>query len=116
MLIASTQGMFACEYPSVRDAMVVTDKMTGMSKGYGFVRFGDSAERDAAIRELQGCTLHGQTLTLALGTHRSGQTTSRTHNVNPSLETDNIAVYISGFPEDADEDAVRRYSRLFMRA
>ena len=38
----------------VRNAKVVFDPATGMSKGYGFVKFGDEDEKDRAMREMNG--------------------------------------------------------------
>ncbi|THG12781.1 hypothetical protein TEA_029000 [Camellia sinensis var. sinensis] len=39
------QETFRPHYPSVKGAKVVTDRMTGRTKGYGFVRFGDESEQ-----------------------------------------------------------------------
>jgi RNA recognition motif-containing protein len=48
------QEKFAERYPSVRNARVVTDPQTGRSKGFGFVRFGNAAERDKSLVEMNG--------------------------------------------------------------
>ncbi|GBG91306.1 hypothetical protein CBR_g52192 [Chara braunii] len=48
------QETFKGRYHSVKGAKVVTDVQTGRSKGYGFVRFLDEAERDRAMLEMQG--------------------------------------------------------------
>ncbi|GBG78081.1 hypothetical protein CBR_g26019 [Chara braunii] len=48
------QETFRGRYHSVKGAKVVTDVQTGRSKGYGFVRFLDEAERDRAMLEMQG--------------------------------------------------------------
>ncbi|CAF2054032.1 unnamed protein product [Brassica napus] len=41
-------------YPSVRAAIVIIDTYTGISKGFGFVRFGDVNERTKAMTEMHG--------------------------------------------------------------
>ncbi|KAM5558227.1 polyadenylate-binding protein RBP47B'-like [Rosa sericea] len=48
------QETFRNTYPSVRGAKVVTDPNTGRSKGYGFVKFADEAERNRAMTEMNG--------------------------------------------------------------
>ncbi|GJN32463.1 hypothetical protein PR202_gb20977 [Eleusine coracana subsp. coracana] len=48
---------FRASYPSVRGAKVVTDRATGHSKGYGFVRFGDMIEQTRAMTEMNGMML-----------------------------------------------------------
>ena len=48
------QETFKGSYPSVKGAKVVTDRTTGRSKGYGFVRFGDEGEQVRAMSEMNG--------------------------------------------------------------
>ncbi|CAN1789799.1 Polyadenylate-binding protein RBP45, partial [Linum perenne] len=48
------QETFKTVYPSVKGAKVVTDRVTGRSKGYGFVRFGDEGEQRRAMVEMNG--------------------------------------------------------------
>jgi len=45
---------FSDRYPSVRGARVIMDPLTGNSRRYGFVRFGDEDELNRAISEMQG--------------------------------------------------------------
>ncbi|BBH01973.1 RNA-binding family protein with RRM/RBD/RNP motifs [Prunus dulcis] len=48
------QETFRAAYHSVKGAKVVTDRTTGRSKGYGFVRFGDEGEQLRAMTEMNG--------------------------------------------------------------
>ncbi|XP_058072510.1 polyadenylate-binding protein RBP45-like isoform X2 [Magnolia sinica] len=48
------QETFRSHYPTVKGAKVVTDRTTGRSKGYGFVRFGDEGEQMRAMTEMNG--------------------------------------------------------------
>ena len=48
------QETFKNHYPSVKGAKIVTDRATGRSKGYGFVRFGDLNEQTRAMTEMDG--------------------------------------------------------------
>lgn len=48
------QETFRSHYSSVKGAKIVIDKLTGRSKGYGFVRFGDPTEQARAMAEMNG--------------------------------------------------------------
>ncbi|PQQ02093.1 polyadenylate-binding protein RBP47B isoform X1 [Prunus yedoensis var. nudiflora] len=48
------QETFRTQYSPVRGAKVWTDPNTGRSKGYGFVKFADEAERNHAMSEMNG--------------------------------------------------------------
>ncbi|XP_021594346.1 polyadenylate-binding protein RBP45C isoform X1 [Manihot esculenta] len=48
------QETFRSVYSSVKGAKVVTDRVTGRPKGYGFVRFGDENEQRRAMVEMNG--------------------------------------------------------------
>ncbi|RZS11715.1 hypothetical protein BHM03_00043079, partial [Ensete ventricosum] len=48
------QETFMTHYSSVKGAKVVTDRLTGRSKGYGFVKFGDLSEQTRAMTEMNG--------------------------------------------------------------
>lgn len=47
---------------TVTSATVITDRMTGRSRGFGFVEFEDDAEGQAAIDQLDGKELDGRAL------------------------------------------------------
>lgn len=49
---------------SVKSASVIMDKMTGRSKGFGFVEMGSDAEAQAAIDMWNGKELDGRRLTV----------------------------------------------------
>ncbi|XP_058753889.1 polyadenylate-binding protein RBP45-like [Vicia villosa] len=46
--------VFRTRYNSVKGAKVVIDRLTGRTKGYGFVRFADESEQMRAMTEMQG--------------------------------------------------------------
>jgi cold-inducible RNA-binding protein len=48
----------------VASANVISDKMTGRSRGFGFVEMPDEAEARAAIAALNGTDLGGRSLTV----------------------------------------------------
>lgn len=57
------KGAFS-EQGAVLSATIIIDKMTGRSKGFGFVEMENDAEADAAIAEWNGKDFQGRTLTV----------------------------------------------------
>ncbi|GFR53160.1 hypothetical protein Agub_g15883 [Astrephomene gubernaculifera] len=64
------ESFFRQYFPSVRSAKVMTDPMTGRSKGYGFVRFGLEAERDRAVGDMNGVFISSRPVRVSLATAR----------------------------------------------
>lgn len=48
------------KFGTVASAVVLKDRMTGRSRGFGFVEFADDAAAEAAIKELNGSDLDGR--------------------------------------------------------
>ena len=66
---AQLQESFAA-FGSVNKANVVADRMTGRSRGFGFVEMANDDEGKAAIEALNGSDLGGRTLTVNLAKPR----------------------------------------------
>lgn len=47
-------SLFQSRFPSCKSAKIMTDAMTGQSRGYGFVRFSDESDQQRALVEMQG--------------------------------------------------------------
>jgi len=47
------KGLFA-QYGEVDSAVIITDKFSGKSKGFGFVEMSNDAEADKAVKDLSG--------------------------------------------------------------
>ena len=60
---SALQDLFAA-HGSVTSAEVISDRMTGRSKGFGFVEMGTDEEAAAAIAALNGQENGGRTLTV----------------------------------------------------
>lgn len=48
----------------VESATVITDKMTGRSRGFGFVTMPNDAEADKAVETMNGTELEGRSITV----------------------------------------------------
>jgi cold-inducible RNA-binding protein len=57
------QAAFA-EVGEVVEAVIITDKMTGRSKGFGFVTMKTAEDAEKAIAELNGKELDGRAITV----------------------------------------------------
>lgn len=49
---------------TVDSARVITDRMTGRSKGFGFVEMSSQEEAESAIQSLNGTDLEGRSITV----------------------------------------------------
>lgn len=58
---------------------VITDPLTGRTKGFGFVRFGEEKDRDDAITEMGGTVVNDRPIRVSLATARKAP--------NPQLPT-----------------------------
>lgn len=66
------QELFKSNYPSCKGAKVVTDRTTGRSKGYGFVRFGDESEQMRAMTEMNGVVCSSRPMRIGPAANKSG--------------------------------------------
>jgi RNA recognition motif-containing protein len=58
------QGLRAAfeKYGAVEDAVVINDRETGRSRGFGFVTFADNEAADEAMRSMDGSELDGRNI------------------------------------------------------
>jgi len=47
-------SLFQSKFPSCKSAKIMSDPITAMSRGYGFVRFSEEAEQQSALQQMQG--------------------------------------------------------------
>lgn len=50
------------QYGEVSDAIVITDRDTGRSRGFGFVTFENAGDAQTAMDEMNGATLDGRAI------------------------------------------------------
>ncbi|XP_078442470.1 RNA-binding (RRM/RBD/RNP motifs) family protein [Wolffia australiana] len=120
------QETFRTQYPSVRGAKVVTDPSTGRSKGYGFVKFADEAERNRAMAEMNGIYCSTRPMRISAATPKKPtafqpQTpavktpyslTYATPPAQPAVtdgDTTNTTIYVGSLDLNVTEDELRQY-------
>ncbi|KAL8046387.1 hypothetical protein ABFX02_08G174400 [Erythranthe guttata] len=70
------QETFKAVYQSVKGAKVVTDRTTGRSKGYGFVKFGDEREQQRAMSEMNGVLCSTRPMRIGPAANKKPMTTT----------------------------------------
>lgn len=50
------------QYGEIEEAIIIKDRMSGRSKGFGFITFAEDADADKAIEALNGHDVNGREL------------------------------------------------------
>lgn len=110
-------SIFAQHYSSCRTAKVVTDSVTGLSRGYGFVRFIDEVEQQRAMIEMQGQYCGSRPMRISVATPKNrvegGNWTFINGNWNVSAnlyhDPNNTTVFVGGLVNGycSEEDLMR---------
>lgn len=59
-------GQMFASYGTVLSSKIITDKMSGRSKGFGFVEMEDEAQANEALSKLNGQEINGRRLNVAI--------------------------------------------------
>ncbi|XP_051125044.1 polyadenylate-binding protein RBP45 isoform X1 [Andrographis paniculata] len=110
------QETFRANYPSVKGAKVVTDRITGRTKGYGFVRFGDESEQLRAMTEMNGrfCSTRPMRIGPAANKQKVGGQTKvaasyQTSQGNPSEDDPtNTTIFVGNLDSNVTDEHLRQ--------
>ncbi|KAK4796851.1 hypothetical protein SAY86_029177 [Trapa natans] len=110
------QETFKAVYSSVKGAKVVSDRMTGRSKGYGFVKFGEEAEQLRAMNEMNGryCSSRpmriGPAANKKIGSGQSYQNVSEQNGSGSHGENDpnNTTIFVGALDQSVTDDLLRQ--------
>ncbi|CAA0813965.1 Polyadenylate-binding protein RBP45C [Striga hermonthica] len=109
------QETFRAVYQSVRGAKVVTDRNTGRSKGYGFVKFADEREQQRAMTEMNGVVCSSRPMRIGPAANKkpmSGptQTASYQNSQGNQGESDpnNTTIFVGGLDPSVTEDYLKQ--------
>jgi RNA recognition motif-containing protein len=69
------------KFGEIQEAVVISDKFSGKSKGFGFVTFADDKAADKAVKEMDGKDAEGRALKVKEATPR--EETDRTERRPP---------------------------------
>ncbi|GMI74181.1 hypothetical protein HRI_001087400 [Hibiscus trionum] len=115
------QETFKVVYSSVKGAKVVTDRTTGRSKGYGFVRFGDEAEQIRAMTEMNGMYCSTRPMRIGPASNKKSVTgqqyqeaTYQNAQGNPGEnDPNNTTIFVGGLDPSVSEDQLKQiFSQL----
>jgi RNA recognition motif-containing protein len=59
-------GALFADYGTVESAVIIKDRMTGRSKGFGFVEMSSEAEAEKAISAMNGNEVEGRRLNVSI--------------------------------------------------
>lgn len=104
---------FASRFSTVRNAKVVTDPLTRMPKGFGFVRFSSKEDAEQALQKMNGVYCSSRPMRVSVATDRNstrarndaGYTTLQ--GVNSGQENENMTVFVGGVDESITEEVLR---------
>ncbi|VFQ95533.1 unnamed protein product [Cuscuta campestris] len=123
------QDTFRAHYASVRGAKVVTDPNTGRSKGYGFVKFADEAERNRAMSEMNGAYCSSRPMRISAATPKKASGLPQPYAVAkavypsavyptviptvPESDINNTTVFVGNLDPNVTEEELRQiFSQL----
>ncbi|KAJ9157425.1 mRNA-binding post-transcriptional regulator [Pleurostoma richardsiae] len=84
-------SLFQARFPSCKSAKIMTDAVTGQSRGYGFVRFSDESDQQRALVEMQGVYCGNRPMRISTATpktrsHQYGQGGGANHGGGPMMQ------------------------------
>ncbi|KAL5972662.1 Polyadenylate-binding protein rbp45 [Asimina triloba] len=109
--------IFRSHYSSVKGAKVVTDRVTGRSKGYGFVRFGDENEQVRAMNEMNG--VFCSTRPMRIGPAATKKTDAQVASYQPAQATqsesdpNNTTIFVGALDPNVTDDHLRQVFSQF---
>eukprot|EP00262_Sarcandra_glabra_P022163 TRINITY_DN96_c0_g3_i1.p1 TRINITY_DN96_c0_g3~~TRINITY_DN96_c0_g3_i1.p1 ORF type:complete len:478 (-),score=115.22 TRINITY_DN96_c0_g3_i1:274-1521(-) len=117
------QETFSGHYPSVKGAKIVTDRATGRSKGYGFVRFGDESESLRAITEMNGMFCSSRAMRIGPATTKKNAGTQQPYSAKASFQSsqgtqsendpNNTTIFVGGLDSNVTDDVLRQVFSQF---
>ncbi|KAG6514823.1 hypothetical protein ZIOFF_025196 [Zingiber officinale] len=111
------QETFKNQYQSVKGARVVTDRLTGRTKGYGFVKFGDPNEQARAMTEMNGVYCSTRAMRIGPAANKKSLVTQQQFSTNASYQTpqsadsendpNNTTLFVGGLDPNVTDDHLR---------
>ncbi|XP_031116397.1 polyadenylate-binding protein RBP45-like [Ipomoea triloba] len=105
---------FKAVYSSVKGAKVVTDRSTGRSKGYGFVRFGDESDQLRAMTEMNGVLCSTRPMRIGPAANKNLVNTQQKATYPSSQagqgdsDPNNTTIFVGGLDPNVSEELMRQ--------
>uniref|UniRef100_A0A7N0RG45 RRM domain-containing protein n=1 Tax=Kalanchoe fedtschenkoi TaxID=63787 RepID=A0A7N0RG45_KALFE len=111
------QETFRQHYPSVKGAKVVTDKLTGRAKGYGFVKFGDESEQQRAMTEMNGQLCSSRPMRIGAAANKNTPNSQLLPKVSyqssqgnqSENDPNNTTIFVGGLDPNVSDDILKQY-------
>jgi RNA recognition motif-containing protein len=83
------------KFGNIEDCIVIKDRDSNQSKGFGFVTFVDGESADEAIREINGKEIKGRKLTVNVAEEKEKNHSKQRFKKLEPVEEDEYAKYVS---------------------
>ncbi|KAG2203768.1 hypothetical protein INT47_012701 [Mucor saturninus] len=122
-------SIFQNRYRSCKSAKIMTDPRTGLTRGYGFVRFSSQLDQHQAMNEMQGFVIGNRPIRVSLATPKTNSThqheclsptTTSSLLISQPLAPpplipshQNTTVFVGGLSCPLQEDELKSYFSIF---
>ncbi|KAK6345002.1 hypothetical protein TWF718_006944 [Orbilia javanica] len=105
-------SLFQGRFQSCKSAKIMTDPISGMSRGYGFVRFTDEMDQQRALTEMQGvyCGNRPMRISTATPKNKGGNQGMMQQGMG---DPNNTTVFVGGLSGYVTEDELRSFFQGF---
>lgn len=103
------------QFEGLTGARVVTDKMSGRSRGFGYVDFADNESCKKAYEAMNGFELDGRALNLDYANAKpadanpQARAADRAQRHGDSISPESETLFVGNLPFDVDQDTVREF-------
>ncbi|GMM38864.1 Nam8 protein [Saccharomycopsis crataegensis] len=129
--------LFKSRYPSVTNAKIMMDPVTGTSRGYGFIRFANDQDQQRALIEMNGIVVNGRPLRVSTAVPKNSvnnssnpvsatplfsnspsrpiapQTSQFQPPLNQYTDPNNTTVFVGGLSNGVSEQQLRSFFQSF---
>ncbi|KAG1143555.1 hypothetical protein G6F37_003421 [Rhizopus arrhizus] len=113
-------ALFRTKYSSCHSVKIMTNSSTGLSRGYGFVRFSDQQEQQQAVIEMNGILCKNRPMRVSFATPKTNNqeryiqlALQAPALVQQPTDPNNTTVFIGGLSSPVTEDELKQYFGSF---
>ncbi|KAI9277653.1 hypothetical protein BY458DRAFT_453292, partial [Sporodiniella umbellata] len=113
--------LFRTRYTSCHSVKIMLNASTGISRGYGFVRFSNQQEQQQAVKEMNGALCRNRPMKVSFATPRTHHHQQRYQQlalqapalVQQPTDPNNTTVFIGGLSSPVTETELQKYFDSF---